>query len=70
MVVTSEFGSGLPSAVAGARAAGIAVAVVLTGRAAAAAPDLERAGAGVTIVPRAADVAAALAADRERVGAA
>ena len=70
VVVTSESGSGLPSAVAGARAAGIAVAVVLTGRAAAAGPDLERAGAGVTIVPRAADVAAALAADRERVGAA
>ncbi len=46
------------------------MAVVLAGRAAGAAPELERAGAGVTIVPRAADVAAALAADRERLGAA
>jgi uncharacterized protein (DUF58 family) len=70
VVVTSDPGSSLSSAVAGARAAGIAVAVVLTGRAAVAAPDLERAGAGVTIVPQAADVAAALAADRERAGAA
>ena len=70
VVVTSEPGPGLPSAVAGARAAGIAVAVVLAGRAAVAAPELERAGAGVTVVPQAADVAAALAADRERVGAA
>ena len=70
VVVTSEPGPGLPSAVAGARAAGIAVAVVLAGRAAVAAPELEGAGAGVTVVLQAADVAAALAADRERVGAA
>lgn len=70
VVITSDPGAGLPSAVAGARAAGIAVAVVLAGRAAVAAPELERARAGVTIVPLAADVAAALAADRERVGAA
>ena len=70
VVVTSDSGPGLPGAVAGARAAGIAVAVVLAGGAAAAAPALERAGAGVTIVPRAADVATALAADRKRAGAA
>jgi uncharacterized protein (DUF58 family) len=69
VVITSGSGPGLPAALAGARAAGIAVAVILTGPAAAGAPDLERAGAGVTLVRSAADVPGALAADRERAGA-